>query len=151
MTERATEDVQCVTSPTIRKRILKPCVPQSPLHRYGGYIAYDPQEDTETEQMRRLPFGLAGYIAYDPQEDTETVMDYSLSGRLLSYIAYDPQEDTETVGKCFTPYDAFLSYIAYDPQEDTETLCRLRNTLLHGVTSPTIRKRILKLSKKKDG
>ena len=37
-----------------------------------------------------------GYIAYDPQEDTETIC-ASISREMRgSYIAYDPQEDTET-------------------------------------------------------
>ena len=39
---------------------------------------------------------LPGYIAYDPQEDTETRRDGHGHAELLGYIAYDPQEDTET-------------------------------------------------------
>ena len=42
------------------------------MHHVARYIAYDPQEDTETVE-RGYPFGDRGsYIAYDPQEDTET-------------------------------------------------------------------------------
>ena len=62
------------------------------------------------------------YIAYDPQEDTETVavMDDDIRKR-AGYIAYDPQEDTETRQECHgTPIND--CYIAYDPQEDTETI-----------------------------
>ena len=37
-----------------------------------GYIAYDPQEDTETCTLDHGSLALDCYIAYDPQEDTET-------------------------------------------------------------------------------
>mgnify|MGYP005851652805 CR=1 FL=1 len=112
-----------------------------------SYIAYDPQEDTETARTQPGLTGRCGYIAYDPQEDTETInADNPPVGQLFSYIAYDPQEDTETP---LTPRSAARSrnvtsptirkrilkqedlleqwqhvcwgYIAYDPQEDTET------------------------------
>ena len=36
------------------------------------YIAYDPQEDTETGQSVYPVRPSRRYIAYDPQEDTET-------------------------------------------------------------------------------
>ena len=37
------------------------------------------------------------YIAYDPQEDTETSGGVVESQPSCRYIAYDPQEDTETI------------------------------------------------------
>mgnify|MGYP005843761683 CR=1 FL=1 len=41
--------------------------------RRGCYIAYDPQEDTETDTLSFACLDPKGsYIAYDPQEDTET-------------------------------------------------------------------------------
>ena len=66
------------------------------------------------------------------------------SARRNGYIAYDPQEDTET----FLPrrdHRIVPSYIAYDPQEDTETAQYVaQGAARRRVTSPTIRKRILK-------
>ena len=63
-----------VTSPTIRKRILKPGGVGHPLASGSCYIAYDPQEDTETIwEMVAVRGNAKGYIAYDPQEDTETL------------------------------------------------------------------------------
>ena len=85
-----------VTSPTIRKRILKRGGTGQGGKRFHGYIAYDPQEDTETQ--RRPPRAEIEwrYIAYDPQEDTETELQAMLVAPGCGYIAYDPQEDTET-------------------------------------------------------
>ena len=60
-----------------------------------GYIAYDPQEDTETRSSRRASaWRSVGYIAYDPQEDTETTnrawrrMGVTLLHRLRSARGY---------------------------------------------------------------
>ena len=60
------------------------------------YIAYDPQEDTETSRSMSRCSTRYCYIAYDPQEDTETAVHDDGGGGVGGYIAYDPQEDTET-------------------------------------------------------
>ena len=71
----------------------------------------------------------------------EAAADY----RPLRYIAYDPQEDTETSSRANAFNPRLIGYIAYDPQEDTETGDAARRGAYRGcVTSPTIRKRILK-------
>ena len=114
-----------------------------------GYIAYDPQEDTETVKPRVPSDFTDGYIAYDPQEDTETdwpngawdslelVTSPTIRKRILK-----PKE-AGTAGRVGTG-----GYIAYDPQEDTETEDLMTKLETHyRVTSPTIRKRILKLAR----
>ena len=98
----------------------------------GGYIAYDPQEDTETNVPLSNPSRSMCYIAYDPQEDTETpITSISTATIPTSYIAYDPQEDTETVhGRLLARRGG--CYIAYDPQEDTETELTPNWYAMHG-------------------
>ena len=55
----------------------------SPQGSQGGYIAYDPQEDTETASASPHPWSASPrYIAYDPQEDTETRSHAVLAGML---------------------------------------------------------------------
>ena len=110
-----------VTSPTIRKRILKPLNRACGLQFGQSYIAYDPQEDTETpppprpESRRRC-----GYIAYDPQEDTETA---ALGDACLQILGVTSPTIRKRILKPMT-------------------ICRCVQDA--GVTSPTIRKRILK-------
>ena len=134
-----------VTSPTIRKRILKRCSPCQVPRRRRSYIAYDPQEDTETPTLRLRIGGDGGYIAYDPQEDTETpgrsrpiwsrspVTSPTIRKRILK-----PHSRAATISaarvtsptirkRILKPADLRATpphvpgYIAYDPQEDTET------------------------------
>ena len=99
--EALTQQLANVTSPTIRKRILKLPSEIACIRESICYIAYDPQEDTETRRAPDQGLIGMGYIAYDPQEDTETLSEH---GRVISvsesYIAYDPQEDTETHRGC---------------------------------------------------
>ena len=136
-----------VTSPTIRKRILKRKTWGAAPARNSSYIAYDPQEDTETSRAPDGTRSFRCYIAYDPQEDTETapgccpgagsrVTSPTIRKRILKHrpVARSPG----AVGR----------YIAYDPQEDTETAWADESVpSVVTVTSPTIRKRILKPSR----
>ena len=124
--KRACEARACravsVTSPTIRKRILKQAGGPGAVIKEASYIAYDPQEDTET---RPSPA--------PPPRSCPLVTSPTIRKRILKH----------TSGR--SPTAASDGYIAYDPQEDTETFRKrtIRRRLV--VTSPTIRKRILKL------
>ena len=88
----------------------------------GGYIAYDPQEDTETSWTGAALSLNNRYIAYDPQEDTETA-------NALPGPSWQSGVTSPTIRKRILKRRARMAispaaarYIAYDPQEDTETL-----------------------------
>ena len=71
--------------------------PDPPTLDRPGYIAYDPQEDTETH--RRADGGVGGRVVTSPTIRKRILkQDIHCPHRngTLSYIAYDPQEDTET-------------------------------------------------------
>ena len=91
-----------------------------------GYIAYDPQEDTETPtlQTRRFP-KKHGYIAYDPQEDTETLKnDNHCSSMGFVTSPTIRKRILKLVEQAIAQAEQSTGYIAYDPQEDTETHLR---------------------------
>ena len=114
---------QRVTSPTIRKRILKHDVPRGADTTTRGYIAYDPQEDTETS--RRIEAGLLERRVTSPTIRKRILKHlFSVSARIGGRTVTSP-----TIRKrILKPVDASSD----------------RAPPVDAVTSPTIRKRILK-------